>query len=75
MATRLPTEICDADYESYRREKYVKLLVCGKSGIGKSSLINSIVGKQVANVKDSGLEERFPSVKIKCRDTRSIREV
>ena len=35
----------------------LNILVCGKTGVGKSSLINNLVGSEVCKVNDPGLEE------------------
>jgi GTP1/Obg family GTP-binding protein len=34
----------------------LNILVCGKTGVGKSSLINNLVGSEVCKVNDPGLE-------------------
>lgn len=36
----------------------LKLLVCGKTGVGKSSLVNSLVGKEVCDVGGPGEDDR-----------------
>ena len=35
---------------------HLKFLVCGKTGVGKSSLINSLLGREVCKVVDPGFE-------------------
>ena len=37
--------------------KHLKFLVCGKAGVGKSSLINSLAGYEVCRVNDPGLTD------------------
>ena len=34
----------------------LNILVCGKTGVGKSSLINNLVGSEVCKINDPGLE-------------------
>ena len=36
-----------------------QFLVCGKTGVGKSSLINSLVGREACNVNDPGISASF----------------
>jgi predicted GTPase len=42
--------------ECFKQAFCLNILVCGKTGVGKSSLINSLVGSEVLKINDPGLE-------------------
>ena len=63
MSTHTPAE---KSFEGMDLEKVLKatmkkfqFLVCGKTGVGKSSLINSLVGRELCDVNDPGLSGSF----------------
>ena len=60
--------IYDDDTASFRQEPYVKMLVCGITGIGKSALVNCIFGEEVTKEKDPGFEEsyKFSTDQVRC---------
>ena len=41
----------------FKKAFCLNILVCGRTGVGKSSLINSLVGSEVCKTNDPGLEE------------------
>jgi tRNA U34 5-carboxymethylaminomethyl modifying GTPase MnmE/TrmE len=46
----------DIDVTEFKDAFCLNILVCGKTGVGKSSLINNLVGSEVCKVNDPGLE-------------------
>lgn len=53
---------------SYRAEPYVSMLVCGRTGIGKSALVNSLISEEVTRENDPGFEGtyQFSTESIRC---------